>query len=151
MVTFSCKDGWNIWWLFLLALGSTQNQGSYFPSLSTSTILPYLCDDGNWTQGFTPSQPFKLFLSEAAHGPPVEADFQYREVSCCLGDLIQFFRLFPLCVVPFVWQDIHECHLPPGPHPAQACRCGRSRWVQETSGSARLGFGEWGPYIRTCP
>lgn len=46
------------------------------------------------------------------------------------GDLILRLPLFPFCAVPPVWQDIHECHLPPGPHPAQARGCGRRRWVQ---------------------
>lgn len=98
-------------------------------------FFPYLCSDGNWTQGLPHSQPFKLFLFLKQPLGPVEADFQYREVPCFLGDLIQLFQLLPLCVVPFVWQDIHECHLSPKPHPAQACRHGRSRWVLAASGS----------------
>lgn len=101
MVTFSCKDGWNIWWLFLLALGSTQNQGAYFlPFPLLPSFLIYVMMGIEPRVSHPPNPSNYLFLKQPMG--PVEADFQYREVPCCLGDLIQFFRLFPLCVVPFV-------------------------------------------------
>lgn len=91
------------------------------------------CWELNLGSHILPTLPL-LFISESARGP-VDAEFRYRTFSCCLRDLIWQFRLLSFCVVPFVWQDVHECHLSPGPHPAQACRHGGSRWVQASSGN----------------
>lgn len=134
MVIFHCHRGWDIWWLFSLASYS-KNQDSCFLSLPTPTVLSFFmwCWELNLGSHTLPTLQILIISEVAVH--PVEAEFHYRIFPCCLGDLIWHFQLLFFCVVPLVWQDLHECHLSPGPHPAQACRHGRSGWVQASAGN----------------
>ena len=60
------------------------------------------------------------------------------------------------CVVPPVWQDLHERHLSPGPHPAQTYGHGGRWWVQVAllglcKGLGLCSAGEGHVHHQSCP